>query len=51
MLKQLQTNDQIFHSMLALISTARPEKAIDRNTKLKVTSGTIDIHQQRENPT
>ena len=34
-----------FHAISALSSAASPEK-MDKNTKLRTTSGTINIHQQ-----
>ena len=45
MLRQLQTSDYRFQAISALISAASPEK-MDRYTKLRTTSRTINIHQQ-----
>ena len=45
MLRQLQTSDHRFHAISALISAASPEK-MDRHTKLRTTSGTMNTHQQ-----
>ena len=42
---QLQTSDHRFRAISALISAASFEK-MDRYTKLRSTSGTINIHQQ-----
>ena len=43
--KHLQTSDHRFCAISALISAASPEK-MDRYTKLRTTSGTMNIHQQ-----
>ena len=45
MLGQLQTCDHNFRAISALISAASPEK-MDRYTKLRTTSGTMNIHQE-----
>ena len=45
LLEQLQTSDHRFRAISALISAASPEK-MDRNAKLRATSGTMNIHQQ-----
>ena len=44
-MRQLQTSDHRFRAMSALISAASPEK-MDRYTKLRTTSVTMNIHQQ-----
>ena len=40
-----KTSDHRFRAISALISAASPEK-MDRYTKLRTTSGTMNIHQQ-----
>ena len=45
LLRQLQTSDHRFRAISALISAASVKK-MDRNAKLRVTSGTTNIHQQ-----
>ena len=45
--RQLQTSarDQGFRLMSALIGAASPEKKMDRTTKLRATTGTINVRQ------
>ena len=43
--RQLQTSDHRFRAISALISAGSPEK-MDRNAKLRATSGTTNIHKQ-----
>ena len=43
--KQLKTSDHRFRAISARISAASLEK-MDRYTKLRTTSGTMNIHQQ-----
>ena len=45
MLRQLQTSDHSFRAISGLISASSPEK-MDRYTKLRTTSRTINIHQK-----
>ena len=41
---QLQTSDHRFRAISALISATSPEK-MDRHTKLRTKSGTMNVHQ------
>ena len=45
MVRQLQTSNHRFPAISALISAASPE-IMDRYTKLRTTSGTMNIHEQ-----
>ena len=45
MLRQLQTSDHRFRAISALISEASPKK-MDGYIELRITSGTLNIHQQ-----